>query len=113
MCTTRFNPCKVSCFLQLSISLNFAYRLFPLTRGKEPLTFKLFGIRIDLNVEITTERILQGIKDIADNLDEQTRDRLKAYELLGKYLKLFTDKHAVSVAAGGPVTFQFVEPDND
>jgi phage terminase small subunit len=65
------------------------------------------------NVEITTEWVLQGIKDIADNLDEQTKDRLKAYELLGKYLKLFTDKHEVSGAAGGPITFQFVEPDND
>jgi phage terminase small subunit len=65
------------------------------------------------NVEITTEWILQGIKDIADNLDEQTKDRLKAFELLGKYLKLFTDKHEVSGAAGGPITFQFVESDND
>jgi phage terminase small subunit len=65
------------------------------------------------NVEITTEWILQGIRDIADNLDEQTKDRLKAYELLGKYLKMFTDKQEVSGASGGPITFQFVEPNND
>jgi phage terminase small subunit len=65
------------------------------------------------NVEITTEWILQGIKDIADNLDEQTKDRLKAYELLGKYLKMFTDKHEVSGVGGGPITFQFVDPDDE
>jgi phage terminase small subunit len=65
------------------------------------------------NVEITTEWILKGIKDIADNMDEQTKDRLKAYELLGKYLKMFTDKHEVSGANGGSVIFQFVEPDSN
>jgi phage terminase small subunit len=65
------------------------------------------------NVEVTTEWILQGIKDIADNLDEQTKDRLKAYELLGKYLKMFTDKHEMSGANNGPIQFMFVDPDDE
>ena len=43
-------------------------------------------------VEITTDFILSGLKEIASNKDEQTKDRLKAFELLGKYKKLFTDR---------------------
>lgn len=43
-------------------------------------------------VEIDADYVLQGIKDIADNNEEQSKDRLKAFELMGKHLKLFTDK---------------------
>lgn len=41
---------------------------------------------------ITAEYVLQGIKAIADKQEAKETDRLKAYELLGKHLKLFTDK---------------------
>lgn len=44
------------------------------------------------NNGITAEYVLQGIKSIADKIDAKETDRLKAYELLGKHLKLFTDK---------------------
>lgn len=44
------------------------------------------------NNGITAEYVLQGIKGIADKIDAKETDRLKAYELLGKHLKLFTDK---------------------
>lgn len=51
-------------------------------------------------VEIDADYVLQGIKDIADNDEEQSKDRLKAYELMGKHLKLFTDKveHSVTIS---------------
>lgn len=63
--------------------------------------------------EIDADFILMGIKEIAADPDEQSKDRLKAFELLGKYLKLFTDKTELSGTGGGPVTFQFVEPDEE
>ena len=40
---------------------------------------------------ITADYVLQGIKAIADK-GERENDQLKAYELLGKHLKLFTEK---------------------
>ena len=40
--------------------------------------------------KINPEYVLSGISTIADTSLKDT-DRLKAYELLGKYLKLFTD----------------------
>jgi phage terminase small subunit len=43
------------------------------------------------NCGITAEFVLNGIKDIALKGKKDT-DKLKAYELLGKHLKLFTDK---------------------
>jgi len=44
--------------------------------------------RVDLN----SDYILQGIKNIADDEGAKNVDKLKAYELLGKHLRLFTDK---------------------
>jgi phage terminase small subunit len=41
---------------------------------------------------ITAEYVLYGLKDISDSVEEKTTDRLKAFELLGKHLKLFTEK---------------------
>lgn len=43
------------------------------------------------NNGITAEFVLNGIKAIATT-GEKESDKLKAYELLGKHLKLFTDK---------------------
>ena len=40
---------------------------------------------------VTADYVINGIKKIADN-GERESDKLKAYELLGKHLKLFTDK---------------------
>ena len=41
---------------------------------------------------ITADYVLQGIKAIADREGIREGDTLKAYELLGKHLKLFTEK---------------------
>jgi phage terminase small subunit len=43
------------------------------------------------NNGITAEFVLKGIKGIATK-GEKESDQLKAYELLGKHLKLFTEK---------------------
>lgn len=48
--------------------------------------------------EITAEEVLKGIKGIATSKESRDGDRLKAWELLGKYLKLFTDKVEVSAS---------------
>jgi hypothetical protein len=37
---------------------------------------------------ITGTYVLEGIRAIADNLNARPADRLRAYELLGKHLKL-------------------------
>lgn len=43
--------------------------------------------------EITADRVLQELADIGfDKEDERTSDRLKALELMGKHLAMFTDK---------------------
>jgi phage terminase small subunit len=43
-------------------------------------------------LQITAEYVLNKLKDITDNDEEKTADRLKGLELLGRHLKLFTDK---------------------
>ena len=43
--------------------------------------------------EITADRVLQELADIGfDKESERTTDRLKALELVGKHLAMFTDK---------------------
>jgi phage terminase small subunit len=67
--------------------------------GYENLTKPHIKSEIDKRLEaraksngITAEYVLQGIKSIADDIEAKHNDKLKAYELLGKHLKLFTDK---------------------
>lgn len=43
-------------------------------------------------LEISAEYVLTKLKGITDSEEEKTSDRLKGLELLGKHLKLFTDK---------------------
>jgi ribosome assembly protein YihI (activator of Der GTPase) len=61
--------------------------------GAENLTKPLIKQAIKSRLikdKITPDYVLSGISTIADNSSKDV-DRLKAYELLGKYLKLFTD----------------------
>jgi phage terminase small subunit len=51
---------------------------------------KLINSRVETAI-ITADEVLLGIKNIAVN-GEKESDQLKGYELLGKHLKLFTDK---------------------
>lgn len=41
---------------------------------------------------ITANEVLLGVKEIAVSKEERSSDRLKAYELLGKHLAMWTDK---------------------
>jgi phage terminase small subunit len=43
--------------------------------------------------EVTSEEILNGLAEIARNGEEKTSDRIKSWELLGKYRTLWTEKH--------------------
>lgn len=53
--------------------------------------------RLQERTEITADYVLNGIKTVAENT-EKDNDKLKAYELLGKYLKLFTDRLEVEAS---------------
>ena len=41
---------------------------------------------------VTAEEVIKGIKEIAHKRNAKDNDKLKAFELLGKHLALFTDK---------------------
>jgi phage terminase small subunit len=45
--------------------------------------------------DISATFVLEGIRAIAENPNARHADRLRAYELLGKHLKLFTDRAEV------------------
>ena len=66
--------------------------------------------RLQERTEITADYVLNGIKTVAENT-EKDNDKLKAYELLGKYLKLFTDKTELSGKDGGPLVFVWDDRD--
>ncbi len=58
-------------------------------------------------LQITAEYVLQKLKDITDSEEEKTADRLKGLELLGKHLKLFTDKVEQSGGTDSTLTVVF------
>lgn len=57
-------------------------------------------------VEWTVEEILADLRAIATDPAQRPSDRLKAYELGGKHLGMFTDKLEVAGANGGPIQVQ-------
>ena len=57
------------------------------------------------NNGITADFVLNGIKAVALKADIRENDTLKAYELLGKHLKLFTD----NVNLSGSVAVQILD----
>jgi phage terminase small subunit len=68
--------------------------------------------RCDKN-DITAQMVLDGIKEIATDKDARDGDKLKAWELLGKYLKLFTDRVEVDVAKDCSFTMVVHQPKQD
>lgn len=58
-------------------------------------------------LQISAEYVLQKLKDITDSEEEKTADRLKGLELLGKHLKLFTDKVEQSGGIDNTLTVVF------
>jgi len=58
--------------------------------------------------QITADYVLEGIKDVTERCAKEGEafnppSALKGYELLGKHLKLFTDKTEVTGKDGGPI----------
>ena len=51
---------------------------------------------------ITKEYVLAALKDIADNKDEQTQNKIRALENLGRYLSMFTDKQIIQSENSNP-----------
>jgi len=49
------------------------------------------------NTDISAEKVLQGIASIAFSTEARHNDRLKGFELLGKYLALFIDRSKVEM----------------
>ena len=60
---------------------------------------------------ITAEYVLNGIKDTIEKaqLNDRYSETLKGLELLGKHLKLFTDKHEVTGKDGEPIAYTKIE----
>lgn len=67
-----------------------AYRFFKRTEIKTYIDERL------KETILSTNQVLAGISDLAEAADLQ-RDRLKAYELLGKHLKLFTEQSEINI----------------
>jgi phage terminase small subunit len=57
--------------------------------------------------KITPEYILNGIAAIAEKEDTKDSDRLRAYELLGKSVALFTDKTEIKGDIDSTITIKF------
>jgi len=43
--------------------------------------------------QVDADHVIKGIKAITDDVTTKNNDRLKGYELLGRHLAMFTDKH--------------------
>lgn len=61
---------------------------------------------------ITADEVLTDVKAIAKTAEKDS-DRLKGYEMLGKYLKLWTDKTEHTGKDGGPIQTEtrVIEPE--
>jgi phage terminase small subunit len=70
--------------------------------GKKHLAAKL---------ELSAEKVLADIDRIATKAEKARRygDALKGRELLGKHMKLFTEKHEHGGIGGGPIQMQVSE----
>lgn len=51
---------------------------------------------------ITKEYVLSQLKEIADNKEEATQNKIRALENLGRYLSMFTDKQIISNESSNP-----------
>lgn len=68
---------------------------------KKPQIAEMLAERVQTAI-ITADEILQDVKGIAKT-SERDADRLKAYEMLGKHLKMWTDKVETTGKDGGPI----------
>lgn len=71
--------------------------------------------RISQRLNLTATKVLGDIERIANKAEAAGKfgDAIKGKELLGKHLKLFTEKHEHGGIGGGPVLFQITGPEAD
>lgn len=69
--------------------------------------------RIAKRLDLTAEKVLADIARVARRAEESGEygAALKGHELLGKHLKLFTEKHEHGGIGGGPVVLQLSSAD--
>ena len=60
-----------------------------------------------------SDQVLEGIREIALNKEERAGDRLRAYELLGKYLNLFVEKQKHEHSGGVTIEVEYITGDSD
>ena len=57
----------------------------------------------NLRAGVRREKVIRTLASIAYDESHKGADRVRALELMGKYLALFTDKHEVTGKDGGPL----------
>lgn len=64
-------------------------------------------------LELTAEKVLGDIERIANKAERAKKygDAIKGKELLGKHLKLFTEKHEHGGIGGGPIQMHLTRAD--
>ncbi len=69
--------------------------------------------RLAAKLDLTAEKVLADIERIANKAERAKRygDALKGKELLGKHLKLFTEKHEHGGVGGGPMVMHVTSTD--
>lgn len=86
-----------------------------LRRPRVKAAIKAAQKRIAARLDLSAEKTLGDIARVAAKA-EASREygaALKGHELIGKYLKLFTERHEHSGVGGGPVLFQITEKEAD
>lgn len=70
--------------------------------------------RREKRTDITADKVLQELASIGfDDEKERTSDRLKALELIGKHLTMFTDRVDLKGDVNAAITFKFERLDGD
>ena len=70
-------------------------------------------VRLAKKLELTAEKVLADIERIANKAERAKRygDAIRGKELLGKHLKLFTEKHEHGGIGGGPINLTVTDKD--
>lgn len=86
-----------------------------LRNAKVALAVDAARTKIAAKLDLTAERVLADIARIASKAENaaEFHAALKGHELLGKHLKLFTEKHEHGGIGGGPVQFTITEKEAD
>jgi phage terminase small subunit len=75
---------------------------------KNPKIHELISQRVEKEI-IAADDVLKAIKTIALNAEEKASDRLRALELLGKHLMLFTEKQTHEHTGAVSIEVEWIE----